>query len=184
MENTRATDPFEVHFIPQEILGRHGRLGMTAAPGRKEPGTLEADLRRLKEKERAQTLVSLMEHEEYEAVGIRELIESARAAGLEVLHLPIPDGGTPAYAGLEERHRKLVDGIVGALEEERTVVIHCLGGMGRKGLVGATVLVAFGYSAEEAIRSVQEARPGTIENEAQVGYVQSFELEIKGKQSS
>lgn len=180
MKNTQTPDPFDTHFVPQEVLGQRGRLGMTAAPGRKEPGTLEADLKKLKEKEGADILISLVEHEEYEAVGVGELIERARAAGLEVLHLPIPDGGTPAYAGVEERHRKLVDEIVEALEGGRTVVIHCLGGMGRTGLVAATVLVALGYSAQEAIRFVQEARPGTIENEAQIGYVEGFEVEVRG----
>lgn len=174
-------EPYDVHFIPEEILGDRGRLGMTAAPGRMEPGALEADLEKLKEEEGAQVLVSLMEPEEYELFGIGELIERARATGLEVLHLPISDGGTPAYAGLEERHRELVDEIAGFLEGGRTVVIHCLGGMGRTGLVTAAVLVALGHSADEAIRIVQEARPGTIENEAQMGYVQDFEIEVRGE---
>ena len=177
----RTVEPYDVHFVPEEALGGRGRLGMTAAPGRIEPEALEADLNGLKEEGGAQVLVSLMETEEYEMFGIGALIERARTAGLEVLHLPIPDGGTPAYAGLEEHHRELVDEIVRFLEKDKTVVIHCLGGMGRTGLVAASVLIALEHPADEAIRLVQEARPGTIENEAQMGYVRDFEIEVRGE---
>ena len=41
-------------------------------------------------------LVSLLEPDEYEALGIAGLADAAEKAGISVVHLPIPDVGVPA----------------------------------------------------------------------------------------
>jgi protein-tyrosine phosphatase len=145
---------------------------------------LESDLRRIKNEYGAEVLISLMEPTERERLGIADLFERAKGVGLEVLGLPIPDGGTPVHAGLERAYRELVERVVSDLKEGETVVVHCQGGYGRSGLVAASVLVALGYSTEEAIRAVQEARPGAIENPSQAEYVMGFEMEIKSRSGS
>jgi protein-tyrosine phosphatase len=190
-ETSGLEEPIRVDFLAQEVLQCGGRLGMSCAPGRRSPGgdkpqeqELELDLRRIKDEYGAQMLISLMEPTECERLGIADLLERAKNVGLEVLGLPIPDGGTPAYAGLERAHRELVERVVSELGEGKTVVVHCQGGYGRSGLVGASVPVALGYSTEEAIRAVQEARPGTIEDPSQAEYVMGFEMEIKSRSGS
>lgn len=193
MKETSGLEPIRVDFLAQEVLECGGRLGMCCAPGRRSPGAdepqeeqkLDSDLRTIKDEYGAEVLISLMEPTECERLGIAELFERAKGVGLEVLKLPIPDGGTPAHAGLERAHRELVERMVsGLLREGKTVVVHCQGGYGRSGLVAASVLVALGYSTEEAIRAVQEARPGTIESPSQADYVMGFEMEIKSRSGS
>ena len=49
------------------------------------------------------------------------------------------------------------------------------GGLGRTGMIAARILVEMGLSAELAIKSVREARPGTIETAAQEAYVRTLE---------
>jgi predicted protein tyrosine phosphatase len=165
MTEASGLEPIRVDFLPQEVLKCGGRLGMSCAPGRRSPGgdepqeqKLESDLRRNKDEYGAEVLISLMAPVECERLGIADLFERAKGVGLEVLRLPIPDGGTPAHAGLERAHRELVERVVSDLAEGKTVVVHCQGGYGRSGLVAASVLVALGCSTEEAIRAVQEAR--------------------------
>jgi protein-tyrosine phosphatase len=191
MRETSGLEPIRVDFLPQGVLECGGRLGITCAPGRRSPGAeepqeqkLESDLRTIKDEYGAKVLISLMEPTECERLAIADLFERAEGVGLEVLGLPIPDGGTPAYAGLERAHRELVEQVVSQLREGKTVVVHCQGGYGRSGLVAASVLVALGYSTEEAIRAVQEARPGTIESPSQAEYVTGFEMEIKNRSGS
>lgn len=76
---------------------------MTYAPGKKALGIegrwerdLEADLRRLRELYRTDILVSLLQANESEKFEIPDLLERARAQGMETFTLPIPDGGTPS----------------------------------------------------------------------------------------
>jgi protein-tyrosine phosphatase len=185
-EASGLEEPIRVDFLAQEVLECGGRLGMCCAPGRRSPGgdepqeqKLESDLKRIKDEYGAEVLICLMEPTECERLGIADLFQRAKDVGLEVLRLPIPDGGTPAHAGLERAHRELVERVVTELKAGKSVVVHCQGGYGRSGLVGASVLVALGYSTEEAIRAVQEARPGTIESPSQADYVLRFEMEIK-----
>ena len=61
----------------------------------------------------------------------------------------------------------LVSRIHGSLENGETVVIHCMGGLGRTGTIAAACLVGLGKNCESAIREVRSARPGAIENELQ-----------------
>jgi Cyclin-dependent kinase inhibitor 3 (CDKN3) len=99
-------------------------------------------------------LVSLLEADEYAALGIVGLADAADEAGISVLHLPIPDGSEPATM---ERCRATVAAVVTALAADRTVVVHCRGGLGRSGLLAACCLTACGAEPDVAIRCVREA---------------------------
>lgn len=51
------------------------------------------------------------------------------------------------------------------------MVVHCRGGLGRAGTVGARLLVELGVTPAEAIQRVRQARPGAIETRQQERYV-------------
>ncbi len=105
--------PIRVDFLEGEVLGLPGRLGMTILPGVKDPGRwdreLEPDLTRLTRHYGTDTLVTLLEREEFAMYGVPDLPERARRAGLDVVHFPIKDIQTPRksqsdeYAALVER---------------------------------------------------------------------------------
>jgi protein-tyrosine phosphatase len=173
---TSENDPIRVDFVAQEAHGLPGRLGLTIAPGKKDlPGfwdrDLDADLHRLREHYGADVLVSLLEKAEYKSLGIEELTPAAAGMGIEVLRLPIPDVSVPASLAAV---RRIVRSIVAAMAAGRTVVIHCRGGLGRSGLVGACCLVACGRAPAEAISAVREARPGAVETSEQERFVSRF----------
>ncbi len=71
---TSDNHPIGVDFIEGEALGAPGRLGMTILPGVKDPGRwdrdLTADLRRLKSHHQADTLLTLLEQEEFRRYGV------------------------------------------------------------------------------------------------------------------
>lgn len=168
-----------VDFLPRRAHGLPGRLGLTAAPGRWWPGReldppvlIERDLARLRDRYRASTLVTLMEEAELRAHGLDGLLGEVRRAGLESLWLPIPDMGAPASVG---RARTLVESIVERMERRGTVVVHCLGGLGRSGTVAACVLAARGREAGEALQMVRRARPGAVQTYAQEAFVMAFQ---------
>jgi protein-tyrosine phosphatase len=167
-----------VDFLPRRAHGLPGRLGLTTAPGRWWPGReldppvlLERDLARLRDRYLASTLVTLMEEAELEAHGLGGLLDEVRRSGLESLWLPIHDMGAPASV---EEARTLVERILKRMERRRTVVLHCLGGLGRSGTIAACVLAARGRDPGEALEAVRRARPGAVQTDAQEDFVAAF----------
>ncbi len=173
------SDPLQVDFVPPEALGTSGRLGMTLAPGKNADGErrdLEADLRRLKETFDAGVLVSLMESSEYEELRIPDLLRKAEERGMEVLHLPIPDGGVPPEDPETDEYGNLIWDIARCLKMGQTVVVHCRGGSGRSGMVVASVLVALGHPAVKALEIVRRSRKSAVETPEQEEHVHFFEM--------
>ncbi len=99
---------------------------------------------------------------------------------MEVLHLPIPDGGLPVDPEAN-RYEAFVKNIADHLEKGRTVVVHCRGGLGRSGMVAASVLVALGRTAEEALQMVRSTRKGAVETPEQDDRVRWFALELRAE---
>jgi protein-tyrosine phosphatase len=88
---------------------------------------------------------------------------------------PFPDYG---LAGAETREimKAQVPEVVSLLQAGGAkITIHCAGGKGRTGTVAASFLVKTGMSPAEAIATVRSIRPGTVENEAQEGWVAKSE---------
>jgi len=172
---TSSSDPIRVDFLDPEAWRLPGRLGLTFAPGKKDPGRwdrdLEKDLIRLRREFGAHFLACLIEKDEFDLLEIPDLLQRASAHGLETEWFPIPDlGAPPILDGLA----KLVDRILAAAAAGRTVVVHCRGGLGRAGLVAAACLVAVGHEPMAAIAAVRSVRPGAIETPVQERCVVEF----------
>lgn len=171
--------PIEVQFIPKIT---NGRLGMTFAPGKKYTSQwtglvwsrdLIKDLARLKQEYKCNHLVSLMEHFEYEMVLNTELFTLHKEHEINLIHFPIADWKVPTSA---IDFCKLVESILGYLEKEEIVIIHCLGGKGRTGVVAACCLLALckDMTTEDAITIIRDTRKGTIQSDEQLQFVLDF----------
>jgi ADP-ribosylglycohydrolase/protein-tyrosine phosphatase len=174
---TSGSDPLRID--PVSVDGVRGRIGLTFCPGKKQMDSttgpwdrdLDADLRVI-QSFGAAVLVTLMEDDELQEVKVspERLRTRVTAHGMEWHHLPIQDVHTPnehfedlwAYSGL--RLRML-------LSQGRNIVIHCRGGLGRTGTIGARLLVELGLEPVEAIRRVRAARSGSIETGDQEKHV-------------
>jgi len=84
-------------------------------------------------------------------------------AGLESIHLPIPDFQAPTDAQIES--------FIGLMKDRtgqgQRVGVHCYAGLGRSGTMAALWFVNQGLTAEEAIAKIRELRPGSVESAAQ-----------------
>jgi protein-tyrosine phosphatase len=177
MARTSKSDPIRVAFV--EGPWQNGRLGLTLAPGKQQrvaatgawARDLDADLLRLRDEHGTSTLVTLLTDEELVWARIERLSQACRAHGIEQLRLPIRDGGVPEDPAALAW---LVAQILSRLRAGKTVVVHCMGGLGRSGLVAACTLVAAGHRPARAIADVRKARPGAIETTAQEGEVGRF----------
>lgn len=177
---TSVTHPLRVDFVVAEELKLSGRLGLTFAPGKKQPHAqtgswdrdLETDLRALRDTFGTDLLVSLMEEHEFKRLRNTALREQAPLLGVEVLWFPIRDGSVPASVS---QFHQAVDRTAAYLSRGRTVVIHCMGGLGRTGLVAAACLLALTeLSPGEAVAAVRRAREDAVETGEQAAYLDTY----------
>jgi protein-tyrosine phosphatase len=100
-------------------------------------------------------VVSLLEPEEAAQLVLEDEAAAVAGSGVAFRHFPIPDRGVPASS---EAVAELVGEVVGALEEDRSVAVHCRQGIGRSGLFAGAVLVAGGVDPVSALSAISEAR--------------------------
>lgn len=176
------THPITVDFLPPETIGLPGTLGLTLAPGVKHTypteiwdRDLDEDLARLRDQYRTDLLVTLLEEHEFEILSIPTFRERVKAHGINHICFPIIDTSVPSSI---DKFAVLVRRIVLALSEGETVIIHCMAGLGRSGLVAASCLTAIGFTPQEAISKVREVRPGAIKPPQQEEFVTLFKTYI------
>ncbi len=186
---TSDSDPINVAFVEASSFSLPGRIGLTFAPGKKQPfgqtghwdRDLDKDLSRLRSVYGTDVLVSLIEEHEFDRVGIPELRARTGLHEIESVWFPIRDGSIPQSM---QEFSALIEKIVATLSAGKTVVIHCMGGLGRTGLVAAACLVATTeLTAQQAIEVVRKARLGAVENSRQEEFVWEFAKHLRSAKS-
>lgn len=148
-------------------------VGMTLCPGKFQAAALtgawardlDADLAAIRD-EGTHTLVTLMERHEFASLRVERLPQAVSALGLQWRHLPIDDQGVPDEH-FESRWQTVGRELHQLIDRGHLVVLHCMGGLGRTGLVATRLLIERGIGASTALARVRAARPGTVETPAQ-----------------
>ncbi len=102
-----------------------------------------------------QTVLSLLTHEEESELDIGGEAEEVRKHGMKFISFPILDRGIPSSrtAAVE-----MLDEVHDELQSGKNVLVHCRQGIGRAGMVAASLLVLDGAEPEAAIKKVSNAR--------------------------
>jgi protein-tyrosine phosphatase len=100
-------------------------------------------------------VVSLLESDEADQLGLSEESKVAEADGMRFLSFPIPDRGVPASVPAAI---SLMADVASSLDEGKNVAVHCRQGIGRSGLIAAGILATSGASLEDAIQAVSSSR--------------------------
>ena len=115
-------------------------------------------------------VASLLEPREQRELGLSAEADLCRSRGIDFASFPIPDRGVPASL---EDVVALVRRLANAVEAGGTVGVHCRAGIGRSGMVAASVLMALGHSEDQALDAVAAGRglrvPETPEQRGWVG---------------
>jgi len=160
-----------IFWIPTESIGK---LAIVTRP---RPGDwLEDEIRKFK-KSSIDVLVSALTPEENEELGLIDESVCCTSEGIEFISFPITDRSVPfSRIALDDLARRIKI----ALEDGRSVGIHCRASIGRASIIAASVLVHLGIPAESAFSRITEARgcavPDTPEQRAwvQANALQSF----------
>lgn len=151
-------------------------MALTFAPGKCHPSPkgdwnrdLEKDLERLKNYWKIDVLVSLIEEHEFHYLQIPDLFDSAKRKGIRTIGFPIQDQATPSE--MIGFHR-IVTEINDLIKNGKIVAIHCMGGLGRTGLMAAGCLVSLlSICPEEAIKLTRKVRGEAIQTLSQEKYI-------------
>lgn len=143
-----------------EIALAGGLIGICSMPGRS--GDYAGDLA-LVLAWRPALIVTLTATGELTARGAATLPKDLAAAGVAWLHLPIPDFGTPPRA-LRDQWPALSP----RLRSTDRLLIHCMGGCGRSGMITLRLMRDAGEAPEAALTRLRQARPCAVETKAQL----------------
>jgi protein-tyrosine phosphatase len=129
-----------------------GRLAIAARP---RGGDWLDDEARAWREAGVSVVVSLLESDEVEQLGLLRENEAAEANGIRAISFPIVDRSVPVST---TEALILLRQISESLAAGETVAVHCRQGIGRSGLVTAGVLITQGLSPEAAVDLVSSAR--------------------------
>jgi ADP-ribosyl-[dinitrogen reductase] hydrolase len=110
----------------------------------------------------AVALVTLLDESEFNSLGVKDLPMKAVSLNLLWLHLPIRNLGIPDEK-FDEQWAWVGPRLTQLLRDGQRIVIHCKEGIGRAGLVAVRLMIELGMLPEQAIKSVQRARPGSLQ---------------------
>ncbi|MBI1889855.1 MAG: isochorismatase family protein [Burkholderiales bacterium] len=150
-------------------------VGLTLLPGRKDYGrNLSEDMAALR-MQGATHLLTLVTADELAGYGVETLSDCASNMGISVLHEPIID----QQACATEQMNRIKVWIDEALSRNGRVVIHCVAGLGRSGMVAAAYLSHYGHTPESAIQLVRTSRsPRALETAMQEEFVHQYAAEF------
>jgi protein-tyrosine phosphatase len=156
-----------------------GSIGITFAPGKHDRHAIAGPWARDLTDDldaiaawNARSVVTLIEPHEFLLLAISDLGAEVQRRGMEWLHLPIRDVGTPGPE-FEEQWPAHSKRLRKRLDEGENIVVHCRGGLGRAGMISARLLVESGVEPNAAMKRVRATRPGAIETPQQEEWVRS-----------
>ena len=128
------------------------KLGIMARP--RGDDWLKDEIGNLK-KQNVGMLVSLLEKDEINELGLRQQETICKSSGIEFINFPIADRDIPKTT---DKTDWLVDFLTSKLQDGSSVVIHCRMGIGRSSIIAASVLLRAGLKAENIIDHISKIR--------------------------
>ena len=161
-----------VDWIDHSLI-TDGGIGLTILPGRKDYSrSIDADLKQLKEYE-VDTIIPLITDDEFGHFGVSDLLDKYKEYNFNVRRLPIMD----QLICSEEEIFDMVSYLEDLLKDNKKILIHCVGGLGRSGLVAASYLKYKGLNASDAIKTIRKARgPRAVESKIQEDFVKNIQF--------
>jgi ADP-ribosyl-[dinitrogen reductase] hydrolase len=175
--NAFLSGPLHIDFVP---VPQGGEIGLTHCPGRNQVDPrgrvwrrdLSADLDAMMDAG-IQTVITFLDQQELSRMGAGELPVLVQSRPFRWVQLPITDFGVPSEATVLE-WCGLLKLLLDQLHSNERILLHCAAGLGRSGMMAATLLKALGMATDDAIQLIRQSRPGTVETPEQEQFVRDF----------
>jgi hypothetical protein len=140
-----------------------GTLAISPMPGRS--GRYDADLKTVC-RWGPKLVLCMTEQPELNRSGACDLGRDLNASGIEWLHLPVPDFGVPVNFNWDV----VVANALGVLQRKDRVLVHCMGGCGRSGMIALRLMIAAGEAPDAALARLRGIRACAVETDEQMGW--------------
>lgn len=167
----RRRMPIEPFRISDLTFGNGARLGLCRLPGRS--GDLAGDIEAIRLWSPA-IVVSMTETAEMAEKGAGDLIPELGRISIAHAHFPIRDFGAPESA--DPRWPALSSRLHALLDEGGAVLLHCLGGKGRSGMVAMRLMTERGIAGPDALTGIRHVRSGAVETPEQEAWASARPL--------
>lgn len=155
-----------------DILKNNSKIGMTILPGRKDwKRNLNSDVEEIL-KQKFTNIISLVTADELKIYGVPDLFEVYKNNNINFNHISIMDQGIPTV----EEMNNIINHIDSCLLKNEKVLIHCVGGLGRTGLIAAAYLKRNNkMTTTDAVSIVRDSRsPRAIESDLQMSFLEGY----------
>ena len=117
-------------------------------------------------------VVSLLAGEEIQDLALENEAFECKEADIQFISFPIVDRSVPVSEG---RAVNLIERLDAELQTGRTVVVHCRQGVGRSGLIAASLLAARGAHPASAMKQISAVRGAVVpETREQENWIATF----------
>ncbi|GHA09690.1 phosphatase domain-containing putative toxin [Oceanisphaera arctica] len=145
-----------------------GRLALTPCPGTKTVSLVDS-LKQLSNNG-AGAVISLTTAAELAEKNLTQLPELVTALGMRWLHLPVHEDEVPDLV-CEDKWQANQVAMLTQLAHGKDVVIHCITGSGRTGLIAYRLLRALGVEPQQAREQIKAVRPNAFTLPEQDDYI-------------
>lgn len=143
-----------------------GELAISPMPGR--GGTYDADLLILLAFGPS-LVISMTPLDEMRSWEAERLGSDLKDHDISWRHLPIPDFGAPGEA-VRQAWPAVAAEAKAALAQGQRVLVHCMGGCGRSGMIALRLMVEAGEAPEAALERLRVVRPCAVETDGQFAW--------------
>ncbi len=109
----------------------------------------------LRDHQGVDVVVSLLQFEEAKSLSLVNEGSVCEQCGIEFVNFPIKDHRVPAFF---VPFNQLITKLVGDVQQGKKLAIHCYAGIGRTGLVAASILVKLGMEVDYALLNLSQSR--------------------------
>ncbi len=155
--------------FPADVIGT-GLIYRSAIPGCSSLDKIQNQLK-------VHTIVQLCFDHEFNDYSSPEALKQYTTRQFNVIKFCIPDFKVPASVS---DTWALVDRIIALTREGKNVLVHCVGGRGRTGLILALVAMkVFGFEPRQAIQWLRKFIPGGVESDVQERFLVTCHEELR-----
>lgn len=121
-------------------------------------------------------VLTLVTEKEWKELRGDQLVQELTLRNISWVHAPIKDFGIPDQDWFDNWHH-VTKQVQHSLEIGKNVLVHCMAGCGRTGLVSVLLMIDMGMTADQAIAHIRSARPCAMETPEQEQCVFRYEKE-------
>ncbi|KAL4450973.1 hypothetical protein ABPG74_021295 [Tetrahymena malaccensis] len=187
----------EVKEISQDDASQYvSKFGLSHCPGKKlakgrdgkvHDRDLKVDIEQFSSQDSVKTIICLLNDYELRSIGVdvKQYQKICQEKGITFVQYPIIEMSVPECKNMDQFDQEVIQFIINEMKQNRNVLCHCRGGIGRAGLIASCLLLRFKIKnkwsdAIQLVRSIRDQR--CVESKKQETFVQQYQNYLQQKQ--